>query len=118
MMLANAELMDTQVAIRIFWALGIGLLAQSVAALFDGFSFLRNVRLSRCRPLNDFTPPVTVIIPCKGMETDFESNVSNYPHPGGKSYDWRASIQHHHARLQRRSLPGSCGRIRVEANLF
>ena len=67
-----------QVAIRIFWALGIGLLAQSAAALFDGFSFLRNVRLSRCRPLNDFTPPVTVIIPCKGIETDFESNVSNY----------------------------------------
>src|SRR5271157_92172 len=78
MMLANAELMDTQVAIRIFWALGIGLLAQSVAALFDGYSFLRNVRLSWCRPLNDFAPPVTVIIPCKGMETDFESNVSSY----------------------------------------
>ena len=66
------------VAIRIFWALGIGLLAQSVAALFDGFRFLRYVRLSWRRPLNDFTPPVTVIIPCKGVEKDFESNVSNY----------------------------------------
>ena len=66
------------VAIRIFWALGIGLLAQSVAALFGGFSFLRYMRLSRSRPLNNFTPPVAVIIPCKGIETDFESNVSSY----------------------------------------
>src|SRR5208337_245190 len=36
------------------------------------------MRLSRSRPLNDFTPPAAVIIPCKGMETDFESNVSSY----------------------------------------
>ncbi len=66
------------VAIGVFWALGIGLLAQSVAALFRGFRFLRYMRLSRSRPLNDFTPPAAVVIPCKGMETDFESNVSSY----------------------------------------
>lgn len=58
--------------------MGIGLLAQSVGALFSGFRFLRYMRLSRSRPLNDFTPPPAVIIPCKGIETDFESNVSSY----------------------------------------
>jgi cellulose synthase/poly-beta-1,6-N-acetylglucosamine synthase-like glycosyltransferase len=66
------------VAIGVFWALGIGLLAQSVGALFGGFRFLRYMRLSRSRPLNNFTPPAAVIIPCKGIETDFESNISSY----------------------------------------
>ena len=65
------------VAIRIFWALGIGLSAQSVAVLFVTFNFLRYMRRSRSRPLNNFTPPVALIIPCKGLETDFESNVSS-----------------------------------------
>jgi len=66
------------VAVGVFWALGIGLLAQGAAALFGGFRFLRYMRLSRSRPLNNFTPPAAVIIPCKGIETDFESNVSSY----------------------------------------
>jgi cellulose synthase/poly-beta-1,6-N-acetylglucosamine synthase-like glycosyltransferase len=66
------------VAIRIFWALGIGLLAQSVAVLFVTFNFLRYMRRSRSRPLNDFTPPVALTIACKGLEADFESNVSSY----------------------------------------
>ena len=73
------------VAIGIFWVLGIGLLAQSVAVLVITFDFLRYMRLSRSRPLNNFTPPVALIIPCKGLEADFESNVSSflcqdYPH--------------------------------------
>jgi cellulose synthase/poly-beta-1,6-N-acetylglucosamine synthase-like glycosyltransferase len=66
------------VAIRIFWALGIVLLAQSAGALFVTFNFLRYMRRSRSRPLNDFTPPVALIIACKGLEADFESNVSSY----------------------------------------
>ena len=66
------------VAIRIFWALGIGLLAQSVAVLFVTFNFLRYMRRSRSRPLNDFTPPVALTIACKGLEADFESNVSSF----------------------------------------
>jgi cellulose synthase/poly-beta-1,6-N-acetylglucosamine synthase-like glycosyltransferase len=66
------------VAIRIFWVLGIGLVAQSAAILFGTFNFLRYMRLSRSRPLNSFTPPVAVIIACKGLEADFESNISSY----------------------------------------
>jgi cellulose synthase/poly-beta-1,6-N-acetylglucosamine synthase-like glycosyltransferase len=67
-----------QLALKIFLPLGIGLLAQSAAALFDGFSFLRYVRLGRRRLLNNFTPPAAVIIPCKGIDKDFERNVRSY----------------------------------------
>ncbi len=66
------------VALGIFWVLGIGVLAQSAAGLFVTFDFLRYLRRSRSRPLNNFTPPVALIIPCKGLEADFESNVSSY----------------------------------------
>jgi cellulose synthase/poly-beta-1,6-N-acetylglucosamine synthase-like glycosyltransferase len=66
------------VAIRTFWALGIGLLAQRAAVLFVTFDFLRYIRRSRSRPLNNFTPPVALIIPCKGLEADFEPNVSSF----------------------------------------
>jgi cellulose synthase/poly-beta-1,6-N-acetylglucosamine synthase-like glycosyltransferase len=64
--------------ITIFWVLAIWLLAQSAAGLFVAFNFLRHMRRSRSRPLNNFTPPVALIIPCKGLEADFESNVSSY----------------------------------------
>jgi cellulose synthase/poly-beta-1,6-N-acetylglucosamine synthase-like glycosyltransferase len=66
------------VAIRIFWVLGIGLLAQSVAVLLWTLNFLRYVRRNRSWPWNNFTPPVALIIACKGLEADFESNVSSY----------------------------------------
>jgi cellulose synthase/poly-beta-1,6-N-acetylglucosamine synthase-like glycosyltransferase len=66
------------VAIRIFWALGIVLLAQGVGLLFGTLNFLRYMRWSRSRPLNKFTPRVALIIPCKGLEADFESNVSSF----------------------------------------
>ena len=65
-------------AITIFWALGIGLLAQNAVGLLVPFQFLRYMRRSRSRPLNNFTPPVALIIPCKGLEADFEPNVSSY----------------------------------------
>jgi cellulose synthase/poly-beta-1,6-N-acetylglucosamine synthase-like glycosyltransferase len=64
--------------ISIFWVLAIWLLAQNLAFLFIPFNFLRYMRRSRSRPLNNFTPPVALIIPCKGLEADFESNVSSY----------------------------------------
>jgi ceramide glucosyltransferase len=64
--------------ITIFWVLAICLLAQCVAVLLGTFYFLRYMRRSRSRPLSNFTPPVALIIPCKGLEADFESNVSSY----------------------------------------
>ena len=73
------------VTITIFWVLAIWLLARNVGLLFVTFNFLGYVRRSRSRPLNNFTPPVALIIACKGLEADFESNVSSflcqdYPH--------------------------------------
>ena len=52
------------VTITIFWVLAICLLAQSVAVLFGTSNFLRYVRRSRSRLLNNFTPPVALLIPC------------------------------------------------------
>jgi len=65
-------------AIRIFWALGIGLLVQGVAVLFGTLNWRRYVRPKRFRALNNFTPPVALIIPCKGTDAEFEANVSSY----------------------------------------
>ena len=66
------------VTIAIFWVLAILLLAQSGAVLYGTFYFLRYMRRSRSRPLNNFTPPVALIIACKGLEPEFEANVSSY----------------------------------------
>jgi hypothetical protein len=72
-------------AITIFWVLAVLLLAQSVAALFLTFKSLRYFRRSRSQPFNNFTPPVALIIPCKGLDPEFEFHVScylrqDYPH--------------------------------------
>lgn len=64
--------------VKVFLVLGTLLLAQSVWALIDGYRFLRYVRRSRQQPLGDFAPPAAVIIPCKGVEADFEVNVAAY----------------------------------------
>jgi cellulose synthase/poly-beta-1,6-N-acetylglucosamine synthase-like glycosyltransferase len=66
------------VTITIFWVLAVLLLAQSLAALFLTFGFLRYFRRSRSRPLGNFTPPVALLIPCKGLDPEFETNVERY----------------------------------------
>jgi ceramide glucosyltransferase len=56
-----------------------GLVAiQSLVALRDGYRFLRFVRRSRREPPGDYAPPAAVIIPCKGIDPDLETNVSRY----------------------------------------
>jgi len=63
---------------EIFLGPGTLLLLQSVWALLDGYRFLRYVRRSRQAPLETFTPPAAVIIPCKGVDADFEIHLSRY----------------------------------------
>jgi ceramide glucosyltransferase len=59
-----------------FFALLLGV--QSIAALRDGYRFLRFVRGSRLQPAGGFTPPAAVIIPCKGVIPGFERNLTRF----------------------------------------
>ena len=54
------------------------LFIQSVASFSGGFRYLRGVRSSRAQPQGAFTPRATLIIPCKGVEPGFESNIRGY----------------------------------------
>ena len=72
-------------ATNVFWVLGFLLLVTSVAALRDGFRFLRYVRASRRQPLNNDRPSVTVVIPCKGLDSNLSVAAERflsqqYPH--------------------------------------
>jgi len=62
----------------VFLGLAALLLLQSVWALLDGYRFLHYVRRSRQAPLEPFTPPAAVIIPCKGVDADFERHLAAY----------------------------------------
>jgi len=64
------------VEIFAFFATLLG--AQSIAALRDGYRFLRYVRHSRQKPPGNFTPPAALIIPCKGVDADFEANLTRF----------------------------------------
>jgi ceramide glucosyltransferase len=64
--------------IDIFICLAALLVVQSIAALRDGYRFLRYVRRSLIKPPSDFTPPAAVIIPCKGIDPDFELNFTRF----------------------------------------
>jgi cellulose synthase/poly-beta-1,6-N-acetylglucosamine synthase-like glycosyltransferase len=65
-------------AMKVFLVLGTLLLLQSVWALHDGYRFLRYTRRRRRAPLETFTPPAAVIIPCKGLDADIELHLSQY----------------------------------------
>jgi cellulose synthase/poly-beta-1,6-N-acetylglucosamine synthase-like glycosyltransferase len=64
--------------ITVFWAMAFLLLGQRLFSLINTYNFLRSLRRSRLKPRNDFTPPVALIIPCKGLEEDFEANVAGF----------------------------------------
>lgn len=64
------------VEIFAFFAALLGV--QSIAALRDGYRFLRYVRRSRQQPPSNFTPPAALIIPCKGVDADFQSNLARF----------------------------------------
>ncbi len=61
-----------------FLILAVLLTLQSAVSLQDGYRFLRLVRWSWRRSPADFAPPAAVIIPCKGVDSDFERNLSNF----------------------------------------
>src|SRR6266567_3143692 len=70
--------------VEIFVFLASLLIIQSAGALRGGDRFLRYVRRSHREPPGDFTPRAAVIIPCKGVDPDFQRNITrllrqNYP---------------------------------------
>jgi ceramide glucosyltransferase len=71
--------------VEIFVFFAILLVIQSAAALRDGYLFLRYVRRSHREPPRDYSPRAVVIIPCKGVDPDFQRNITrflaqDYPH--------------------------------------
>ncbi len=82
---SEVKVLAQALPVEIFAFLAILLGIQSLAALRDGYRFLRYVRRSRRQPPGDFTPFAAVIIPCKGVNSDFELNLTrflaqDYPH--------------------------------------
>ncbi|MBI1982669.1 MAG: glycosyltransferase family 2 protein, partial [Acidobacteria bacterium] len=64
--------------VKVFLILAALVTLQSLAALRDGYRFLRFVRGSRRENPGDYAPPAAVIIPCKGIDSNFDSNLCNF----------------------------------------
>ena len=64
--------------VKAFLVLGAVLLVQSAWSLVDGYRFLRFVRRRRSRPVGNYAPLAAVVIPCKGADVDFESNLDRF----------------------------------------
>src|SRR5690242_3192103 len=60
--------------VKIFPLLGTLLAVQSIVALRQGYKFLAYARHSWQRTLSDYKPSLTVIIPVKAWEADYELN--------------------------------------------
>jgi cellulose synthase/poly-beta-1,6-N-acetylglucosamine synthase-like glycosyltransferase len=63
---------------RVFFAAGALLVVQSAWALVEGFRFIGMIRRRFNRPLDNFAPPAAVVIPCKGVDADFDANVDAF----------------------------------------
>ncbi len=62
----------------IFLILAALLILQSAVSLREGYRFLRYARRSRERALADFAPAAAVLVPCKGLDADFDQNLEGY----------------------------------------
>lgn len=64
--------------VKAFLVLGALLFVQSAWSLVDGYRFLRFVRRRRSRPVGNYAPPAAVVIPCKGVDANIESNLDRF----------------------------------------
>ena len=62
----------------VFIVLAVLLLAQSLAALAMGLRLARYVWRTLSTQRERYVPKVAVIVPCKGIEPDFEDNIIAY----------------------------------------
>ncbi len=60
---------------KIFLVLGVLLVAQSTWSLYDGIRFRKWVRRRRSTPIGTYAPSAVVLIPCKGLAAEFDSNL-------------------------------------------
>lgn len=62
----------------LFSALAVFLLAQSFGALLAAVRLARYIRRMLSLPRDRYVPKTAVIIPCKGLDPDFEENIAGY----------------------------------------
>ena len=62
----------------VFTVLGFLLLVQSLAALVAALRLARYVWRTLSTPGERYVPKTAVIVPCKGLEPDFEENIIAY----------------------------------------
>lgn len=74
----NTEASNLTLELKIYLILAALILVQSVAALIDGYRFLRYVRRSLRRQPGIYHPPASVIVPVKGLEPGFEENLASF----------------------------------------
>jgi cellulose synthase/poly-beta-1,6-N-acetylglucosamine synthase-like glycosyltransferase len=70
--------MAVSLGLRLFAILAVLLALQSILSLRGGYRFLCFVRRSLRAPLRNYRPPVAVIIPCKGLDQEFELNLARF----------------------------------------
>ncbi len=60
---------------------------QGIASLRGGFSYLKYVRREMSRPPSDFTPLVSLIAPCRGLDQGFKENLAALFHQAYPAYE-------------------------------
>jgi ceramide glucosyltransferase len=60
---------------------------QGIASLKGGFSYLKYVRREMAQPPSDFTPPVSLIAPCRGLDQGFKENLAALFHQDYPAYE-------------------------------
>ena len=58
--------------LTIFFLLAVGVIVQSLVSLADGPRFLKFVRKRLSEVLPNYTPRVSLLVPCKGLGEGFE----------------------------------------------
>ncbi|HTS71840.1 MAG TPA: glycosyltransferase [Terriglobia bacterium] len=101
--------------VKVALVLGILLVGQSAWAFLDGLRFLRQVRGRRLTPLGNLALPAAVVVPCKGVDTGFDSNFDRLLNQDYPDYwivftvatEYDAAYSHLRALLERRGASGS-----------
>ena len=71
---------------KIFVPAGVLLVLQSVWAFADGIRFLGFVRRRQTTPAGNYAPDAAVVIPCKGLDANFDANVEAFLNQDYPSY--------------------------------